>query len=892
MAIADKVIVELEAKLDRYNADVARASSMFEKNMDKIGKSSLKAETQALRSSTAIKGAFAGLSAGLAVRELQRMADTWTDLSSRVGLAVGNMEAAPQVMQRIYEMAQRTYSSLEGTAESFLTNASALKELGYSTNQQLDFTEALNNALVVSGAKAERAASVTDALGKAMADGSLKGNNLNTVIQTGGRVAEVLAEQLGIGVNQLREAGKEGKITGDLIYKALTTRLQELTEQAESMPATVADGFQKIGNALMKYVGVMDQASGVSSTIADGLVFVADNFEHVAAGAAAAAAILLSQYIPAMLRVTAASAAMIATNPFLLLVAAIGGATYALSAFGDEIRPIEGELATLQDYASTVWSDIKYGATEMAQVTKDSFLSIINFITQMMDDTKAEWSDVTSFITNELDGLIGAFKGIVAETKVIFNQLPAAVAEYVIDAMNTLVSNIESALQIVLDGVNKVSKALNYIDGLVGVGPTLREDFKIDLGRVENTYRGAGKVASDAWAEALQEGQKKHFTDYLNQTKNMANNAAKIRTADRKSNDILSPLVDPLSVGGSGSSSAGTSGGGGRSKTKKASAERENELEREIKKIKERTEALKAETAAQAGVNPLVEDYGRAATEAALGFDLLNAAQKAGVAGASEFKDVQQLLHGDLTAMSPAAQELAGNIRNLTSSYGDADVAAQKLAESQGKIKQNAEEMAAFQKDLARGIVDGFVEGKKAADIFADALTKIGNKLLDIAFNGLFDSGGGGIFGALFGGGGGGFNPAGKVGLFASGGYTGSGRKNEPAGVVHKGEVVWSQDDIAKAGGVATVEAMRRGVGGMQSAAPMQSFSAPNSPVGLPSGGGGGSVVAPVYISIDATGADAAGLARVERQLVKLKSEIPAQVVQTVRKAQKSNVSF
>ena len=34
---------------------------------------------------------------------------------------------------------------------------------------------------------------------------------------------------------------------------------------------------------------------------------------------------------------------------------------------------------------------------------------------------------------------------------------------------------------------------------------------------------------------------------------------------------------------------------------------------------------------------------------------------------------------------------------------------------------------------------------------------------------------------------------------------------NDPAGTVHKGEIVWSQSDIRKFGGVATVEALRNG---------------------------------------------------------------------------------
>lgn len=48
---------------------------------------------------------------------------------------------------------------------------------------------------------------------------------------------------------------------------------------------------------------------------------------------------------------------------------------------------------------------------------------------------------------------------------------------------------------------------------------------------------------------------------------------------------------------------------------------------------------------------------------------------------------------------------------------------------------------------------------------------------------------------------------------FADGGYTGPGGKYQPAGIVHAGEVVWSQDDISRWGGVGVVEAMRKAAG-------------------------------------------------------------------------------
>lgn len=49
---------------------------------------------------------------------------------------------------------------------------------------------------------------------------------------------------------------------------------------------------------------------------------------------------------------------------------------------------------------------------------------------------------------------------------------------------------------------------------------------------------------------------------------------------------------------------------------------------------------------------------------------------------------------------------------------------------------------------------------------------------------------------------------------FAEGGYTGPGAKYKPAGVVHAGEVVWSQDDVAAWGGPMAVDSMRRKRGG------------------------------------------------------------------------------
>lgn len=71
---------------------------------------------------------------------------------------------------------------------------------------------------------------------------------------------------------------------------------------------------------------------------------------------------------------------------------------------------------------------------------------------------------------------------------------------------------------------------------------------------------------------------------------------------------------------------------------------------------------------------------------------------------------------------------------------------------------------------------------------------------------------------------------AGFGGLFDVGGYTGQGGKHEVAGLVHRGEVVWSQDDIRRAGGVNIVEAMRKGMPGFAMGGYVGGYIAGGSP--------------------------------------------------------------
>ncbi len=304
----------------------------------------------------------------------------------------------------------------------------------------------------------------------------------------------------------------------------------------------------------------------------------------------------------------------------------------------------------------------------------------------------------------------------------------------------------------------------------------------------------------------------------------------------------------------------------------KSSRKRADGYAREVEQIAKRTAALQAETAAQAGLNPHLNDYGHSIEFARAKQELLTAAQEAGV------------------KITP---ELTASVEDLAAGYANAVVESERLSEKQDEIRRRAEEAMETAKDVTRGMIDGFIEGASAADILADSLKKIGNALINDVLNNIFKinnaggSGGGlfSLFSGLFGGG------ASKYaglsgGLFADGGYTGDGGKYQPAGVVHKGEYVFDQAAVKAAGGPAAMEAMRRGLKGyadggyVGSMSSMPTLSAPSLP-DIKSIMGGGTSIAPVIHFapvINAQGAGPGEVARIEQSLQKLKSEIPSYV--------------
>ncbi|SDA39108.1 phage tail length tape measure family protein [Mesorhizobium qingshengii] len=207
------------------------------------------------------------------------------------------------------------------------------------------------------------------------------------------------------------------------------------------------------------------------------------------------------------------------------------------------------------------------------------------------------------------------------------------------------------------------------------------------------------------------------------------------------------------------------------------------------------------------------------------------AEEMAKLAAATAGAKVQQDLLFDRQQMfrSPTEQDVYSTLRsaNIDPASATGEAIAQQIRYND-LLKESRDLAGDFASTLIGGLRNGENGWQAMGDAALSVLDKITDKLLNEVLDALFQinsagGGGGGILGALgslFGLGGGGSagsNPGSVSDLlssswsFDSGGYTGPGPKNRPAGVVHAGEVVFSQDDIARAGGVGVVEAMRLG---------------------------------------------------------------------------------
>ncbi|MAC14279.1 MAG: hypothetical protein CL539_06310 [Alcanivorax sp.] len=227
---------------------------------------------QLTRATDQLGGAYRGLrtvlatvGAGLLVRELVQASDTYTELRSQIRLVTDSQEELNAVFAESYKLANDTRGSLEGTVQLYSKLARSTEELDLANEELFTITKAVNQSFVVSGASAQEAEGAIRQLAQGMASGTLRGDELNSVMENSPRLARAIAEGLGVTIGELRQLGADGKITAEAITTALLSTADSIDREFQQMPRTVGQSLQQLRNDLLVTFGQTDTSEFVSA---------------------------------------------------------------------------------------------------------------------------------------------------------------------------------------------------------------------------------------------------------------------------------------------------------------------------------------------------------------------------------------------------------------------------------------------------------------------------------------------------------------------------------------------------------------------------------------------------------------------------------------------------
>ncbi|WP_277850513.1 tape measure protein [Moellerella wisconsensis] len=322
MSTLRELIIKISANSTSYQAEIAKASrtgNEYYKTMSANGRRferELRSQKQALNdinsqlasvTSTAkiMSGALAGF---FSVSTLITAVDDWGQMSARIKMALtsveGDVSRYEELQQRFLTVSNRNGKAIETTQELYVGSASAMKELGYSTANTLDYIESLSSTFTANATSAQQTESAFTALNRAMVTGVLKGNDWHSVLNAMPSVVGDIAKELsrmrgGVKVteNDVKLMATKSGISMTLFTNSLINAKEANNALADSMDNTVADGFAKAANAAKSYFGEINASMGITRSMSATLATVTENFSSFASVGTAIAAIGLSRYM-------------------------------------------------------------------------------------------------------------------------------------------------------------------------------------------------------------------------------------------------------------------------------------------------------------------------------------------------------------------------------------------------------------------------------------------------------------------------------------------------------------------------------------------------------------------------------------------------------------------
>jgi len=202
--------------------------------------------------------------------------DNMTNLENRIALVTGRTAELGRTMTELSRISSITRVSLSTSTETFSRFGLALKGTGVSSKELLKVTKTINQAISISGASAQSAQAAIIQLGQGLASGQLRGQELNSVLEQTPRIAQAIADGMGIPFGKLRKAAEDGKLETQAILKAIIQEAPKIAKEFGLINKTVENTSIVLRNQLMKSFSIVSREFGVNNTIIRALEKIID----------------------------------------------------------------------------------------------------------------------------------------------------------------------------------------------------------------------------------------------------------------------------------------------------------------------------------------------------------------------------------------------------------------------------------------------------------------------------------------------------------------------------------------------------------------------------------------------------------------------------------------
>ncbi|KLR36222.1 tape measure protein, partial [Enterobacter hormaechei] len=254
----NKRLDQMEGKFDSTSRSVGR----FEGALNKVG--------------VAIAAAFTIDAA----KKLIAIGDEMATLQARITRLSPSIDTAKETMSALSAIASQTGNSLSETERLWESLTTALKSAGATNSQILGLTSTLQKIGTIGGSSSEEMANALRQFGQSIAGGTVRAEEFNSILEQMPELARQIASGLGISIGDLRKRMLEGKLTAEDALNAIQKQSQSVNEEFDKMPVNIDRAKNSLDVAFKNAINDINQAIGLTSTLAGLMQSVADNLNY------------------------------------------------------------------------------------------------------------------------------------------------------------------------------------------------------------------------------------------------------------------------------------------------------------------------------------------------------------------------------------------------------------------------------------------------------------------------------------------------------------------------------------------------------------------------------------------------------------------------------------